>query len=155
VSAPSAPVTERQVQEDLQRLEAYRNQLQSMLQQHQYLSASRTDHERARATLEGLEGVPASAELLVPVGGETYLRGTPSPSTKVLIGIGDGFVVELERPQVSELLAQRVSKIDQATGELEGQMTTLEERIQLLSRRLDALARATSGAPVGDDVGSD
>jgi prefoldin alpha subunit len=155
VSAPSAPVTERQVQEDLQRLEAYRNQLQALLQQHQYLSASRNDHERARATLEGLDGVPPNGELLVPVGGETYLRGSASASSKVLIGIGDGFVAELDRPKVSELLAQRVSKIDQATGELEEQMGTLEERIQLLSRRLDALARATRGAPVGDDVGGD
>jgi prefoldin alpha subunit len=155
VSAPSAPVTERQVQEDLQRLEAYRNQLQALLQQHQYLSASRNDHERARATLEGLDGVAANGELLIPVGGETYLRGSPSASSKVLIGIGDGFVAELERPQVSELLAQRVSKIDQATGELEEQMQTLEERIQLLSRRLDALARATRGEPIGGDVGSD
>jgi prefoldin alpha subunit len=155
VSAPSAPVTERQVQEDLARLDAYRNQLNSLLQQHQYLTASRGDHERARATLEGLDGVAAGGELLVPVGGETYLRGTPSTSTKVLIGIGAGFVVELERPQVTELLAQRVGKIDQATRELEGQMQTLEERIQLLSRRLDALARATSGAPVAGDVGGD
>jgi len=154
VSAPSAPVTERQVQEDLARLDAYRNQLNALLQQHQYLAASRNDHERARATLEGLDRVPTSSELLIPVGGETYLRGTPASSTKVLVGIGAGFVVELERPQVTELLAQRVGKIDQATQELEGQMQTLEERIQLLSRRLDALARATSGAPVAGDVGS-
>ena len=54
---------------------------------------------------------------------------------KVLIGIGDGFVAELERPKVSELLAQRVSKIDQATGELEEQMGTLEERIQPIDAR--------------------
>ncbi|HEV8049967.1 MAG TPA: prefoldin subunit alpha [Thermoplasmata archaeon] len=154
MSAPSAPVTERQVQEDLARLDAYRNQLNQLLQQHQYLSASRGDHERAKSTLEGLDRVPAASELLIPVGGETYLRGAPAASTKVLIGIGAGFVVELERPQVTELLAQRVGKIDQATRELEGQMQTLEERIQLLSRRLDALARATSGAPVAGDVGS-
>jgi prefoldin alpha subunit len=153
VSAPSAPVTERQVQEDLARLDAYRNQLNALLQQHQYLSASRTEHERARATLEGLERVAPASEIVIPVGGETYLRGTPATSTKVLIGIGDGFVVEVERAQATELLAQRLGKIEQAAGEIEGQVRTLEERIQLLNRRLDALARATSGAPLAGDVG--
>lgn len=155
MSAPSAPVTERQVQEDLARLDAYRNQLNSLLQQHQYLSASRVEHERARSTLEGLDGVAAGSELLIPVGGETYLRGAPSSSTRVLIGIGDGFVVELERAKATEVLADRLGKIQQATGEIEGQVRTLEERIQQLSQRLDALARATSGSPLPSDVGGD
>ena len=155
MSTPAPPVTERQVQEDIARLDAYRNQLNALLQQHQYLSASRNEHERARTTLEGLDRVPAASELLIPVGGETYLRGTPAPTTKVLIGIGDGFVVELERAQATELLAQRLGKIEQASGEIEGQVRTIEERIQLLNRRLDALARATSGAPIPGDVGRD
>jgi prefoldin alpha subunit len=155
VSAPSAPVTERQVQEDLARLDAYRNQLNALLQQHQYLSASRAEHERARTTLEALEGVPSDREILIPVGGEAYLRGSPSPSTRVLIGIGDGYVVEVERAKATEVLAERLGKIQQATGEIEGQVRTLEERIQQLSQRLDALARATSGAPLPGDVGGD
>jgi prefoldin alpha subunit len=155
VSAAGAPVTERQVQEDLARLDAYRNQLNSLLQQHQYLSASRAEHERARITLESLEGVAPASELLIPVGGETYLRGAPSASSKVLIGIGDGYVVELERAKATEVLAERLGKIQAATGEIEGQVRTLEERIQQLSQRLDALARATSGAPLPGDVGGD
>ncbi|MCI4355913.1 MAG: prefoldin subunit alpha [Thermoplasmata archaeon] len=155
MSAPTGPVTERQVQEDVARLDVYRNQLNSLLQQHQYLSASRAEHVRARTTLEGLERVAAGSELLIPVGGETYLRGSPAPTSKVLIGIGDGFVAEVERGQATELLAQRLTKIDQATGEIEGNVRTLEERIQILNQRLDALARATSGEPLAGDVGSD
>ena len=155
MSAPSAPVTERQVQEDIARLDAYRGQLNALLQQHQYLSASRSEHERARATLEGLDRVGNDRELLVPVGGETFVRGVPAASSKVLIGIGDGYVVEVERARATELLAQRLEKIEAAAGEIEGQVRTLEERIQILNRRLDALARATSGAPVAGDVGGD
>jgi prefoldin alpha subunit len=148
-SRVSAP-TEQQVQEDLLRLEAYRNQLNSAIQQHQILSASRQDHLRARESLDGVESAPADANLLLPLGGEAFVRGSVDRSAPVLIGVGSGVVVEMERPKAAELLSQRVGRIDQAVRDLEEQMTALDERIQILTRRLDAIARASAGGP---DVG--
>jgi prefoldin alpha subunit len=142
-------VTEQQVQEDLMRLEAYRNQLNSLLQQYQILSSSRGDHLRARESLEGVDRAPPDAELLLPLGGETYVRGSISHDAPVLIGIGSGVVVEMDRAKVTELLAQRLGRIDQATRDLEGQMSNLDERIQILSRRLDEVARSGPGSDVG------
>jgi prefoldin alpha subunit len=152
MSARSARVSEQEVQEDLLRLDAYRNQLNALLQQHQILTASRQDHLRARESLEGVDRAPASAELLLPLGGETFVRGSVDRDAPVLVGMGSGIVVEMERPKVEELLAERIVRIEQALRDIEGQMTSLDERIQALSQRLDAAARE-SGAST--DVGSD
>lgn len=152
MSASAPRVTEQQVQEDLMRLDAYRNQLNALLQQHQILSGSRQDHIRARESLEGVDRAPAAAELLLPLGGETFVRGSVDRDAPVLVGVGSGVVVEMERLKVVELLAERIVRIEQALRDLEGQMTSLDERIQALSQRLDSIARE-SGAPV--DVGSD
>jgi prefoldin alpha subunit len=146
---PEANV-EAEVQEDLLRLDAYRNQLNTMLQQFQFLSASRTEHARARESLEGVERAEPTAEMLLPLGGETYVRGSVVREAPVLIGMGSGVVVEMPRAKVAELLAERLVRIDQALRETEGQMATLDERIQLLSRRLDDLARS---GPAGPNVG--
>ncbi len=134
------------------RLEAYRNQLNALLQQYQILTGSRTEHARAKESLEGVDRSDPNSELLLPLGGETFVRGTIAHDASVLIGIGSGVVVEMNRAQVSELLAQRLVRIEQAVREIEGQMTTLDERIQLLSRRLDDLSRSGSA---GSDVGRD
>lgn len=159
MSTPSSaprPVTEEQVRDDLMRLDLYRNQLSQMLQQHQMISASRADHVRAREALEGLDRTDADPELLIPVGGDTFLRGTPRDSGHVLVGIGSGIVVEMERPKASQVLAERLTRLDQASHDLETQMSTLEERITVLSSRLEALSqnaeREGAGAPA-DDVG--
>jgi prefoldin alpha subunit len=152
-----APITEQQVQEDLQRLDAYRNQLSAMVQQLQYLQASRADHLRARESLEGLERIGGRGELLIPIGGEAFLRGTPEADAKVLIGMGSGVVVELDRPKVVEMLAERLTKIEEASQELEGQVRTLDERVQQLSRRLEAITQdpGDAGLSAPDDVGRD
>ncbi len=152
MSARPHEVTEQQVQEDLIRLDAYRDQLNALLQQHQILEASRADHLRARESLEGIDRAPPTAELLLPLGGEAFVRGGVDRTAPVLIGIGSGVVAEMERPKVVELLAQRLVRIEEATREIEGQMNSLNERIQQLSRRLDSIARATTQP---SDVGRD
>lgn len=150
------PVSEEQVRDDLMRLDLYRNQLSQMLQQLQLISASRADHQRARESLEGLDGTGAEPELLVPVGGDTFLRGSPRDAAHVLVGVGSGIVVEMERPKASQLLAERLARLDQASKDLENQMHTLEERITALSSRLEALSqsaeRAGSGAAASNVV---
>jgi len=151
VSASRVEVTEEQVQEEIMRLDAYRAQLNQLLQQHQYLAASRSDHQRAKESLEGLERLAAGAELLLPIGGETFVRGAPAATEKVLIGVGSGIVVELERPKVVEMLADRLLKIDQASQEMEGQIRTLDERVQVLARRIESV---TQGGPGPDDSGA-
>lgn len=155
-NSPAAP-TEQQVQEELMRLDAYRGQLNAMVQQYQYLAGSRSEHVRARETLEGLEKIDPQTEVLIPVGGETFVRGIPARDAPVLVGIGSGVVVELPRPKVSEILAERLKKIDEASQELEGQIRALEERVQVLSQRLDSMTRGGAGPESGaaGDVGSD
>jgi prefoldin alpha subunit len=150
--APSEGEIEAQVQEDIMRVEAYRNQLNALLQQHQLLAASRQDHLRARESLEGIDRAPSGAELLLPLGGETFVRGSVDLRAPVLIGIGSGVIVEMERPRVVELLAERLKRIDQAVREMEGQINTLDDRIQTISRRIDAIAR--SGGASGNVGGN-
>lgn len=155
----SGPPTDldRRAQEDLYRLEAYRAQLNSMLQQHQMLVSSRAEHLRARETLEGFDRLSDGQELLVPIGADAFLRNVAAPRARVLVGIGSGVVVEMDRPQASELLAQRLQKLEQAGEELEGQIRTLDERVQQISQRLEAMGEgaADPDAASAGNVGRD
>jgi prefoldin alpha subunit len=151
MSAPARSAPERQqVEEDLVRLDAYRSQLGGLVQQRQILLASRQDHVRARESLEGIDRADGTTEFLVPLGGEAYVRGRLDRAAPVLLGVGSGIVVEMERPKVTELLAQRLGRLDQALRELEGQIATLDERVQIISQRLENASRASDP---GDDVG--
>lgn len=148
---------DQRVQEDLYRLEAYRSQLNQLVQQHQLLTASRTEHLRARESLEGLDRLSAGTEILHPIGADTFLRGSAQPEARVLVGIGSGVMVELDRPKVSELLAQRLQRLDQAAQELEGQIRSLDERLQVINQRLEDASQAAGAASSGPtgNVGRD
>lgn len=150
-SAEPVP-TEAEVQEDLIRLDAYRSQMNGLAQQHQILIASRQDHLRARESLEGIDRSSAGDEMLLPLGGEAYVRGRVQKDAPILLGIGSGVTAEMDRAKASEVIAERITRIEQAVHDIEAQMNSIDERIQLLSRRLDAASR-TARAP--SDVGRD
>lgn len=156
-SGRETPPSEQQVQEGLLRLDSFRAQLNAMIQQHQYLTSSRGEHLRAKESLEGFERSGDGGELLVPLGAEAFVRGQTVRSSSILLGIGSGLIVEMERPKAIELIAQRVGRIDQAMEELEGQMRTLDERISMLSERLDRMTRggAEPGSLPSGNVGGD
>jgi len=151
MSTPARPSPERQVEEDLVRLEAYRSQLNGLVQQRQLLGASRQDHARARESLEGIDRADAATEFLVPLGGEAFVRGKLDRGAPILVGVGSGVVVEMDRAKVAELLAQRLGRLDQAVVELEGQIASLDERVQLVTQRLERASRSAQQA--GGDVG--
>jgi len=151
MSTPARPSPERQVEEDLVRLEAYRSQLNGLVQQRQLLGASRQDHARARESREGIDRADGATEFLVPLGGEAFVRGKLDRGAPILVGVGSGVVVEMDRAKVAELLAQRLSRLDQAVVELEGQIASLDERVQLVTQRLERASRSAQQA--GGDVG--
>ena len=76
MSAPAPHPTQRQVEEDLVRLDAYRTQLNGLVQQRQLLAASRQDHARARESLEGIDRAEASTETVEE---STTILGLVSP----------------------------------------------------------------------------
>jgi prefoldin alpha subunit len=149
MSANRPPPSEREIQEDLMRLEAYRSQLSALTQQHQILLASRQDHLRARESLEGVERSDTAAEYLLPFGGETYVRGSIQRAAPVLVGIGSGIVVEMDRAAATELLAKRLTTIDEAVRDLEGKIGAIDERADMLSRRLESVSRSGAAGDVG------
>ncbi len=156
MSARTPSITpEQQVQEDLMRLDAYRSQLSQLLQQHQLLESSRADHLRARETLDGLDRIDPQREVLIPLGAETYLRGSAAVNAPVLLGIGSGVVAEMDRAKASEVLHERLTRLDEAGRELGGQVEAVQDRIDILTQRIESMTQGGSAPSATDDVGGD
>lgn len=140
------------------RLEAYQNQLNAMVRQQEMLRLTHADHLRARATLEEMDRMDPGREMLLPVGGDTFIRASPQGLDKVLIGLGSGVVVEIERAKGLELVNARILRLEKSEDQLGGQMKKLEEQATLLQQRLQAASEASDNAeglrPDGPDVGA-
>lgn len=100
--------------------EELRGRLQMYERQLDLLSNVREDKQRALTTLRGLKGAEAGTEVLLPIGGTTFVRASLADNATVLKGIGAGYSMPRD--------------IDKAIDELKADVETVEGDIQKTSR---------------------
>lgn len=103
------------------------------------VNAAMTDLTYASATLESLEKEKENAELLVPVGGSSYVRAKLVSSEKVIIGLGAGVSVEKPLAEAKSMLKTRLEELEKSAVAAQQQFSQIAERINTGRNRLEHL----------------
>ena len=126
------------VQDDLARLDAYKNQVNILLRQQEILRLSLLEHTRARDTLEAMDRLDGGEESLAPVGANTFVKVSQISAEKVLIGVGSGIVVEVDREKALSMLNERLGALETSGKEMSDEILRIDSEAQLVSQRLEA-----------------
>jgi len=98
------------------------------------------DLNYASVTLEGLEKQKENAELLVPIGGGSYIKAKLETPDKVTVGIGAGVSVEKTLQEAKEIINKRLEDLEKTRVSLEQQLTQVIERINSDREKFEELA---------------
>jgi prefoldin alpha subunit len=83
----------------------------------------------ANMTLEGIEKEKENAELLVPVGANSYIRAKLENPDKVVMGVGAGVSVEKTLPETKEIIQKRLTELENTRLSLQQQFTQVAEKM--------------------------
>jgi prefoldin alpha subunit len=111
----------------------YREQLTMLRREMERISLTTLDLANAASAVEALK----SKDILVPVGGGTYVKAKIS-STEVLVPIGAEFVVETDRESAMAELKRRSEATRQA-------VTRLNDEFEKINRKLRQTMSALQG----------
>ena len=112
------------------------------------INAVTTDLSYARMTLEGLEKESEKSELLVPIGGTSYVRARLENPDKIIVGMGAGVSVEKTREEAKEIIKKRLEDLEKTRTSIQQQFTQVAEKINLDREKADALvATMREGKP--------
>ena len=117
---------EEEITRNLTLLEYYKQQLESIDMQLQYLQSTLADYQRARLTVEQLHAADENSELLIPVGAGTFINGSLKNASNVLIGVGAGIVIEKPVDEAIIKLEERIKRIQENLEK----MVSLGQKIQ-------------------------
>jgi prefoldin alpha subunit len=130
-------------EEELRRLSVemrYLEQTAETLQQRiSMVNAALTDLTYANMTLDGIEKEKENAELLVPIGGSSYVKVKLADSNKVIIGVGAGVSVEKTMQEAKATLKERLDELEKTMNSAQQQFTQVAERINTGRNRLETL----------------
>jgi len=134
-------------EEELRRLSMemrYLEQTAETLQQRiSMVNAAITDLTYANMTLDQLEKEKEGAELLVPVGGNSYIKAKIADTSKVIVGLGSGVSVEKTLADAKTTLKGRLDELEKTMNIAQQQFSQVAERINSSRGRLETLLSST------------
>ena len=125
----------------------YLEQTAEALQQRiSMVNAAITDVTYANATIEGIEKQKENDEMLVPIGGSSYVKVKLADQAKVIVGIGSGVSVEKTLADAKADLKERLDELEKTMNSAQQQFSQVAERINSGRSRLESmLAEARQG----------
>jgi len=141
-----------QAEEELRKLSMemrYLEQTAEALQQRiQMVNAALTDITYANATLDGIEKEKENAEMLVPIGGSSYVKVKLADPDKVIVGLGSGVSIEKTLSEAKVTLKERLDELEKTMSSAQQQFSQVAERINSGRSRLESLlATVREGKP--------
>lgn len=103
------------------------------------MNAAMTDLTYANMTLESIEKEKENAELLVPIGGSSYVQVKLANSDKVVVGMGSGVSVEKTLPEAKAVVKERLDEMEKARASGQQQLSQIAERINHGRARMEEL----------------
>ncbi|HSV48987.1 MAG TPA: prefoldin subunit alpha [Candidatus Acidoferrales bacterium] len=130
-------------EEELRRLSMemrYLEQTAEALQQRiSMVNAAIADLTYANATLDGIEKEKENVEMLVPIGGSSYVKVKLADSDKVIVGMGSGVSVEKPLSEAKATLKERLDELEKTMNAAQQQFSQVAERINSGRGRLESL----------------
>ncbi len=109
----------RRLLTELKVLEGTVNIIQSRLN---VVDAALADLATANLSLEGVKNNSSGSEILVPLGGGSFIRAKLSDVEKVIIGVGAGVCIDKKLEESLEDLKNRQDELEKARNSLEQQL---------------------------------
>lgn len=106
------------------------------------LNAAMTDLTYASTALENIEKEKENAELLIPIGGSSYIQTKLASSDKVIVGMGAGVSIEKTLPEAKSILKERLEEMAKNMRSAQQQFAQIAERINVGRNRLETLITA-------------
>lgn len=116
------------------------------------VNAAANDLMYAQAALEGLDKETDKSEILVPIGGTSYIRAKLENPDKVIVGMGAGVSVEKTRVEAKEIVKKRLEDMEKTRKSIQEQYTQVAERINNDRRRAERLVAAAKEKDTQENV---
>jgi prefoldin alpha subunit len=98
-----------------------------------------TDLTYASMTLEGLEKEKENAELLVPIGGNSYIKAKLETPDKIVVGMGAGISVEKTLQEAKEIIKKRLESLEKTRASLQQQLAQIADKMSENREKFETL----------------
>lgn len=135
-------MNEQELRQAMSTLELFRAQLESIAENQQLIQISLEEMGRARETLNQFQNAKEGDELLVPIGGNSFVFAKVATNTKAIVGIGTGISVEKSMDEAIKTMDDRSKELLDTMNKLNDRRLAIEEQANVLSQAVQQEVQA-------------
>ncbi|UCF49525.1 MAG: prefoldin subunit alpha [Thermoplasmatales archaeon] len=118
-------------------IEQYKEQLNNLEMQSSYIQSAILDYNKAKITLENLKKTDKDKEILLPIGGSTFINANIKDPSNVLFDIGAGLVTEKKTEEAVKKIDKKIEELQQT----QERVTAVMQNLQNSSAEITAKAQ--------------
>jgi prefoldin alpha subunit len=138
-------MNEQELRQAMSTLEVFRAQLESIAQNQQLVQMSLEELSRAKETLNQYQKATEGDELLVPIGGNSFVFAKVATNAKAIVGIGTGVSVERSTEDAIKIMEDRAAELMDSMKKLNDRRNAIEEQANILSQAVQQEVQALQG----------
>ena len=127
-------MNEEDLKQALAALELYRGQAQTLAEQQNLVQFSLGEYTRAKETLAMWKDTPQDAEILVPVGGNSFVFAKVDSNSKALVGVGTGLTMEKPIQEALDTFEARIKELTEGLKKVGENRAVAESRANQLAQ---------------------
>ncbi|OPY27728.1 MAG: Prefoldin subunit alpha [Methanomassiliicoccales archaeon PtaU1.Bin030] len=135
-------MNEQELRQAMSTLELFRAQLESIAENQQLIQISLEELGRARETLNQFQKAKEGDELLVPIGGNSFVFAKVATNAKAIVGIGTGISVEKSMDEAIRTMDDRSKELLDTMKKLNDRRLAIEEQANVLSQAVQQEVQA-------------
>ena len=112
---------------------------ESLQQRINMMNAALTDLAYANMTLDGIKKEKDNVELLVPIGGSSYIKVRLANVDTVIVGMGAGVSIEKTLPEAKTIVNERLGELQKTMNSAQQQVAQIVDRINSGRKRLETM----------------
>ncbi len=126
----TTPAMDENMQRKLAELETYKKQLQQYQQQKSQIMMGVQELMSAKATIDGIKGTKKGEEMIIPIGGGTFIRGTIEDTENVITSVGADIAVTKDIASAKKHIESQITLAEESAARLDNECQKIEMQAQ-------------------------
>jgi len=132
------PTMDKDMQGKMMELETFKSQLQQYQQQKSQIMMTVQEMMSAKATIDGMKDAKDGEELVIPIGGGTFIRGTLSDAKNVVSSVGADIAVTKDAASAKKHIEAQIKSAEESVAQLDSEMQRIEKMAQDIYIEMEA-----------------
>ena len=132
------PTMDKDMQGKMMELETFKSQLQQYQQQKSQIMMTVQEMMSAKATIDGIKDAKDGEEMVIPIGGGTFIRGTITDTKNVVASVGADIAVTKDVASARERIEEQIKSAEESVAQLDSEMQRIEMQAQNIYVEMEA-----------------